>query len=151
MLELPRSAVFAKLVPVSEVRDPNRSRVARNRFDTIDATWATSATCATLRQWRAMNVLLRINGKEVEVEAAPSELLLQTLRRLGYFGVKFGDEHGLTGSDTVLLDGRPVNAGSITSASGGGHTIATIEALGEHPQQGWRDVRGAACTAARLH
>ena len=72
----------------------------------------------------------------------PPRVLLQTLRGLGYFGVKFGDEHGLTGADTVLLDGRPINAGSMLTPQAEGHDIATIEALGEHPEQGWRTSEG---------
>ena len=80
---------------------------------------------------------------ELEVEAAPSESLLQTLRRLGYFGVKFGDEHGLTGSDTVLLDGQPGQRGLDAHGCRRRDTRSrTIEALGEHPQQGWRASEG---------
>ena len=45
---------------------------------------------------------------------------------------------GCRGSDTVLLDGKPVNAGSLLAAQAEGHNIATIEALGEHPEQGWK-------------
>ncbi len=89
-----------------------------------------------------MNVELNINGKLHVVESMPSETLLSMIRRLGYFGLKFGDEHGLTGADTVLLDGRPVNAGSVLAAQAAGHKIATIEALGEHPEQGWRKTEG---------
>src|SRR5574340_1009614 len=88
--------------------------------------------------WRAVKLRLRINDRDHEVEVAASETLLPILRRLGYFGVKFGDEHGLSGSDTVLLDGHAVNAGSILGMQAEGHAIGTIEALGEHPDQGWR-------------
>ena len=56
--------------------------------------------------------------------------------------MKFGDEHGLTGADTVLLDGKPVNAGSMLAAQAEGHAVATIEALGEHPDLGWRKTDG---------
>jgi putative selenate reductase molybdopterin-binding subunit len=41
-----------------------------------------------------------------------------------------------------LLDGKPVNAGSMLAAQAEGHNIATIEALGEHPEQGWRKTDG---------
>jgi len=64
------------------------------------------------------------------------------LRGLGLHGVKFGDESGLSGADTVLLDGNPVNAGSMLAAQAEGHSIATIEALGEHPDQGWKKTDG---------
>jgi len=56
--------------------------------------------------------------------------------------VKFGDEGGLSGADTVLLDGVPVNAGSMLAAQAGGRKIVTIEGLGEHPEQGWKKTGG---------
>ena len=89
-----------------------------------------------------MYIKLMINGTQFDVEISPSETLFTILRRLGYHGVKFGDEQGLSGSDTVLLDGHPVNAGSLLAAQAEGHNIATIEALGEHPDQGWKKTGG---------
>lgn len=89
-----------------------------------------------------MNIELQINGSLYEVVTQPSETLLAAIRQLGFYGVKFGDEDGLTGADTVLMDGRAVNAGSILAAQAVGHKIATIEALGEHPEQGWRKTGG---------
>lgn len=85
-----------------------------------------------------MNITLKINGIEHTLDTAPSTTLLAALRGLGFHGVKFGDEGGLSGSDTVLLNGKPVNAGSLLAAQAEGHNIATIEALGEHPEQGWK-------------
>jgi len=89
-----------------------------------------------------MNIKLMINGTQFDVEISPSETLFAILRRLGFHGVKFGDEQGLTGSDTVLLDGHAVNSGSLLAAQAEGHNIATIEALGEHPDQGWKKTGG---------
>jgi putative selenate reductase molybdopterin-binding subunit len=89
-----------------------------------------------------MNITLKINGIEHVIEAPASTTLLAALRGLGFHGVKFGDEHGLTGADTVLLDGKPVNAGSMLAAQAEGHAVATIEALGEHPDLGWRKTDG---------
>ncbi len=85
-----------------------------------------------------MNITLKINGIDHNIDTAPSTTLFAALRGLGFHGVKFGDEGGLSGSDTVLLDGNPVNAGSLLAAQAEGHNIATIEALGEHPEQGWK-------------
>src|SRR6188474_170551 len=85
-----------------------------------------------------MNITLKINGIEHTIDTAPSITLLAALRGLGFFGIKFGDEQGLSGADTILLDGKPVNGGSILAAQAEGHNIVTIEGLGEHPEQGWR-------------
>jgi putative selenate reductase molybdopterin-binding subunit len=89
-----------------------------------------------------MNITLKINGADHNIETAPATTLLAALRGLGFHGVKFGDEGGLSGSDTVLLDGTPVNAGSLLAAQAEGHSVATIEALGEHPAQGWKTTDG---------
>ncbi len=89
-----------------------------------------------------MNINLKINGIDHAVDNAASETLLSVIRRLGYYGVKFGDEDSLSGSDTILLDGKPVNAGAMLAAQAEGHSIATIEALGEHPEQGWKLTEG---------
>jgi putative selenate reductase molybdopterin-binding subunit len=89
-----------------------------------------------------MKTSLTINGTQHDVDCVPSESLLSVVRRLGYYGVKFGDEQGLSGADTVLLDGKPVNAGSMLAAQAEGHNIVTIESLGEHPEQGWKKTEG---------
>ena len=85
-----------------------------------------------------MKLTLTINGTQTDIECPASTTLLSALRGLGFHGVKFGDEGGLSGADTILLDGKPVNAGSLLAAQAEGHKIATIEALGEHPEQGWK-------------
>ena len=89
-----------------------------------------------------MNITLKINGNEHTIEFPPSTTLLAALRGLGYYGIKFGDEQGLSGADTVLLNGKPINAGSMLAAQAEGHNIVTIEGLGEHPDQGWRKTEG---------
>lgn len=89
-----------------------------------------------------MDIKLVINGIDQPVEISPSETLFAVLRRLGYHGVKFGDEQGLSGADTILMDGNPINAGSLLAAQAEGHKIVTIEALGEHPDQGWKKTGG---------
>jgi putative selenate reductase molybdopterin-binding subunit len=89
-----------------------------------------------------MKIHLLINGIDFEISCPPDETLFNALRKLGFHGVKFGDEHGFTGSDTVLLDGRPVNACLLLAAQAEGHKVVTVEALGEHPDQGWKHTTG---------
>src|SRR5512145_2803687 len=89
-----------------------------------------------------MNITLNINGIEHTIDTTPSLTLLAALRGLGFYGIKFGDEQGLSGADTVLLDGKPVNAGSMLAAQAEGRNIVTIEGLGEHPEQGWKKTEG---------
>src|SRR5215212_3464477 len=89
-----------------------------------------------------MNITLKINSIEHTIDTAPSLTLLAALRGLGFYGIKFGDEQGLSGADTILLDGKSVNAGSMLAAQAEQHNVVTIEALGEHPEQGWRKTEG---------
>ncbi len=89
-----------------------------------------------------MTINLNINGTRHEVDCVPSETLFAIIRRLGLYGIKFGDEQGLTGADTVLLDGKPVNAGSLLAMQAEGHDVVTIEALGENPNLGWKKTAG---------
>jgi putative selenate reductase molybdopterin-binding subunit len=89
-----------------------------------------------------MNINLKINGLDHTIETPPSTTLLAALRGLGFYGIKFGDEQGLSGADTVLLDGKPINAGSMLAIQAEGHNIVTIEGLGEHPEQGWKKTEG---------
>jgi putative selenate reductase molybdopterin-binding subunit len=89
-----------------------------------------------------MEFKLQINLASLRVSALPGDSLLKILRGLGYYGVKHGCESGECGACTVLLDGRPVNACLMLAAQAEGHSIQTIESIGEHPEQGWRSTGG---------
>jgi putative selenate reductase molybdopterin-binding subunit len=89
-----------------------------------------------------MDLTLQINHTHTKVSAAPGETLLKVLRRLGFYGVKHGCESGECGACTILLDGHPVNACLVLAAQAEGHTIQTIESVGNHPAQGWRASQG---------
>lgn len=86
-----------------------------------------------------MQINVTINGEKKTLDIAPHERLLRVLRREAYFSVKFGDEHGQTGADAILLDGELVNAGSMLAAQADGHSITTLEGIGTsrdlHPLQ----------------
>ena len=74
---------------------------------------------------------LDINGKLVDVEAAPDTPLLWVLRdHLGMTGTKFGCGMALCGACTVHLDGTPARSCRIPLASLAGKKITTIEGLG---------------------
>ncbi|MDD2694349.1 MAG: molybdopterin-dependent oxidoreductase [Anaerolineales bacterium] len=89
-----------------------------------------------------MIITLQVNQVEHTVEAQAGETLFAALRRLGYFGVKHGCETGECGACAVLLDGKPVNSCVTLAAQAQGHAIQTIEAIGEHPEQGWKSTPG---------
>ncbi len=83
-----------------------------------------------------------LNGTSQHWEVAVNESLLDALRRHGIFGVKHGCETGECGACTVWLDGRPVTSCTMLAAQAAGHEVTTVEALGEHPVQGWKQTAG---------
>ena len=78
---------------------------------------------------KKMELGLTVNGQAREWAIAPGDLLLDILRREGYFGVKRGCEKGECGACTVLLDGRPVNSCLIFAAQAEGREVLTIEGV----------------------
>jgi len=77
-----------------------------------------------------MQIALLINQKQHTLEVSPAETLLSALRRLGYFGAKFGCDTGECGVCAVLVDGKPLNSCRLLAAQAEGHVIETIESLG---------------------
>ncbi len=89
-----------------------------------------------------MEIILDINQQIHSLSIDPGETLLKLLRRLGYFGAKHGCESGECGACTILMDNKPVNSCLVLAGQAQGHKIETIEAIGEHPEQGWKINRG---------
>ena len=87
-----------------------------------------------------MAATLQINGKSVNVTAAPETPLLWVLRdELGMTGSKYGCGIGQCGACTVLADGQPIRSCSTPIGVLGASKITTIEGLGgNHPlQEAW--------------
>jgi aerobic-type carbon monoxide dehydrogenase small subunit (CoxS/CutS family) len=78
---------------------------------------------------KTMALSATVNGTAQHWNIAPGDLLLDVLRREGYFGVKRGCEEGECGACTVLLDGKPVNSCLTFAAQVEGREILTIEGL----------------------
>jgi carbon-monoxide dehydrogenase small subunit len=86
-----------------------------------------------------MNITLHINGSSHSADIDPGEKLQETLRNLGYTGVKKGCGEGSCGSCSVLMDGRLVLSCVTYSVAAQGREVTTIEGLGDietpHPIQ----------------
>jgi len=84
-----------------------------------------------------MATSLEINGRTVQVEAAPDTPLLWVLRdEAGLTGSKYGCGVGQCGACTVLAEGAPVRSCSLPVSALAGVKITTIEGLGgTHPVQ----------------
>ncbi len=85
---------------------------------------------------------IKLNGKDVDVEAVDDTPLLWVLRdNLNLTGTKFGCGKALCGACTVHMDGEPVRSCSLPLSAIGDKQITTIEGIGSeklHPvQQSW--------------
>ena len=78
---------------------------------------------------KTMELRLTVNGDAKRWTIAPGDILLDVLRREGYFGVKRGCETGECGACAVLLDGKPVNSCLLFAAQVEGRAILTIEGV----------------------
>jgi isoquinoline 1-oxidoreductase alpha subunit len=93
---------------------------------------------------------LRLNGKTVQVEAAPDTPLLWVLRdHLALTGTKFGCGAGLCGACTVWVDGKPVRSCQLPLSRAEGKSITSIEGL-EGPaaqavQRAWDELDVVQC------
>ena len=96
-------------------------------------------------------VKLRVNGKEMEVDADGATPLLWVLRdHLGLTGAKYSCGIGLCGSCTVHVDGKAVRSCTVpVSSLDAGRHIVTIEGLSadaSHPvQQAWAELDVPQC------
>lgn len=78
-----------------------------------------------------LEIKLKINGIQKVVRIHPKDMLLEVLRREGYYGVKRGCNTGDCGSCTVLINGVARNSCSTFAASCDGKEITTIEGIGD--------------------
>ena len=94
---------------------------------------------------------IRVNGKQMDVDAEPSTPLLWVLReQLGLTGTKYGCGVAQCGACTVHIDGQAVRACVFPfSAVAEGQAVTTIEGLsaeGDHPvQTAWLELDTPQC------
>lgn len=84
--------------------------------------------------------VLRVNGRDREIDAEPGDSLLSVLRHdFGLAGSRYGCGEGQCGACTVLLDGAGARSCVTRVGSVGAKAITTIEALADgdrlHPVQ----------------
>jgi carbon-monoxide dehydrogenase small subunit len=70
-----------------------------------------------------------VNDIAFDEAVAPSEHLLDLLRRLGFKGVKNGCDNGDCGACAVLVDGRAVTSCDYPAPAAEGRQIVTVEGL----------------------
>lgn len=85
-------------------------------------------------------IKFNLNGKDVEVNVEPGEILLDTVReRFHLTGAKRGCEVGECGACTLLIDDEAITSCMVLTELVEGKRIVTIEGLGQgnqlHPLQ----------------
>jgi len=80
---------------------------------------------------KSLHIHTKVNGDTKEWSIAPGDLLLDVLRREGFFGVKRGCETGECGACTVLVNARAVNSCLMFAAQAQGCEILTIEGVAQ--------------------
>jgi len=80
---------------------------------------------------KPMELHVTVNQGAKEWRIAPGDILLDVLRREGYFSVKRGCETGECGACTILLDGKAVNSCLMFAAQAEGREILTVESLAD--------------------
>ena len=78
-----------------------------------------------------MIIDLFINGKKIQAETAPDQMLIDFLRGLGYYSMKRGCDTGNCGLCTVWMNKKPVLSCSVLAARADGKEIVTLEGVQE--------------------
>jgi carbon-monoxide dehydrogenase small subunit len=80
----------------------------------------------------SVDITLTVNGEVHALSVAPTETVLDLLRRrLGLTGTNMDCCMGICGACTVLLDGRPVSSCLLLAVQADGGEIRTVESLEE--------------------
>lgn len=76
------------------------------------------------------SVTFKVNGKEVSVDVAPGEMLVDVLReKLGLTGTKVGCREGECGACSIILNGKLIASCLVPVMKADRGTILTIEGL----------------------
>lgn len=78
-----------------------------------------------------MELQFTLNGKKINTQISPDQILLELVRELGCYSVKRGCDTSNCGLCTVLVDSKPVLSCSTLAARVQGKTVTTMEGLQE--------------------
>jgi carbon-monoxide dehydrogenase small subunit len=79
-----------------------------------------------------MMLSFTLNGRPVEIDVEPSDLLVDVLRdRLGLKGTKRSCDVEVCGACTVLMNGLPVSSCTMLAADADDQTVLTIEGVAQ--------------------
>ena len=82
-----------------------------------------------------MQINMILNGKRIQAQAEPDELLIDFVRKQGCLSVKRGCETSNCGLCTVFLEDKPVLSCSVLALRAEGKRVLTLEGLQEEAAQ----------------
>lgn len=82
-----------------------------------------------------MEIIVILNGKKIQAQAEPDELLIDFVRKQGCLSVKRGCETSNCGLCTVFLEDKPVLSCSVLALRAEGKRVTTLEGLQEEAAQ----------------
>lgn len=82
-----------------------------------------------------MQINMILNGKRIQAQAEPDELLIDFVRKQGCLSVKRGCETSNCGLCTVFLEDKPVLSCSVLALRAEGKRVVTLEGLQEEAAQ----------------
>jgi aerobic-type carbon monoxide dehydrogenase small subunit (CoxS/CutS family) len=94
-----------------------------------------------------VKVAVDLNGRRVELECEPTEMLVDVLRRQGLGSVRVTCGIGVCGACTVLLDGKTVSGCLTLAAQAANREVITAEGLGgaDPVQRAFVEAHGFQC------
>ena len=78
-----------------------------------------------------MEIMLQVNGVKRNILIETDEMLLETLRNLGFYSVRCGCDTTNCGLCTVWVDGDPILSCAYPTFRAVGHEITTLEGVAE--------------------
>ena len=82
-----------------------------------------------------MKAKITVNGKLFDKHISNDMLLIDFLRKYGFYSVKRGCDTANCGLCTVWVDGKPVLSCSYPAARADGHQVTTLEGLQEEAEE----------------
>ena len=82
-----------------------------------------------------MKAKITVNGKLFDKHIPNDMLLIDFLRKYGFYSVKRGCDTANCGLCTVWVDGKPVLSCSYPAARADGHQVTTLEGLQEEAEE----------------
>ncbi|MGD9638664.1 MAG: molybdopterin-dependent oxidoreductase Mo/Fe-S-binding subunit [Alphaproteobacteria bacterium] len=77
-----------------------------------------------------MKIKITLNGVPKTIYTEPGENVQELMQRIGIISVRDSDDHqGFAGSDTIILNGKTVNAGLLVASQIDGCDVKTVESL----------------------